>query len=356
MNRTRTLFMVLIMLAWVLCLRAEDLILEDATRGLASSARLGITSLDPDQRARLERALKNRHDEEAETILVDHIGKRPRSPKLLALLGNIFFRDGKFLNSVIAFKKAEALGPLEERSRFVLALAFVILKQNRWARRELEMLLKSAPREARYYYWLSRVDYDDNRFVLAINNAQKAIQLDPALMKAYDNLGLCYEAQGKHDDAIRSYQEAVRRNREQNLPSPWPPRNLGALLVTLNRIEEAEEYLQESLRYAPHFPRAHYMLGRMWEKRKNYPEALRELKLAVQYDPTYPEPHYALGRIHWQQGREATAQAAWKRFKELKKKAGEKKFPTLTLPPESSVLTVTEEHASPSGTPAASTP
>ena len=72
------------------------------------------------------------------------IGRRPCSsrrwsasrgrPELLRLLGGVFFLRGNSLGAAIAFKKAEALAPLDERSRFTLAMAYVVLGRRDWAR------------------------------------------------------------------------------------------------------------------------------------------------------------------------------------------------------------------------------
>ena len=61
-------------------------------------------------------------------------------------------------------------------------------------------------------------------------------------MKAYDNLGLCLEALGKNDEAIEQYQNAVRLNRDNNLRSPWPPMNLGALLTELYCLKKQSRF------------------------------------------------------------------------------------------------------------------
>ncbi len=104
-------------------------------------------------------------------------------------------------------------------------------------------------------------------------------------MKAYDNLGLSYEALGNMMKPIRSYQEAIRLNRQKSSNSPWPLLNLGTLLVKLGRLEEAESYLRESLQYDPKFPQAHYQMGLLLEKQNKDAEAIRELEQAAALKP-----------------------------------------------------------------------
>ena len=275
--------------------------------------------LDPARRSSLQAAIKSRDYARAETLLLEEINRNPKSPQLLTLAGGIFFLEGKYLNSAIAMKKAEALASLDDRSRFTLAMAYVTLKHRDWARPELEKLAASDPRNALYPYWLSRLDYDAQQFSAAIAHARQAIALDAGFMKAYDNLGLCYEALGRYDDAIQAYQDAVRLDRASRSPSPWPALNLGALLVKLSRLEDAEKYLKESLRDDPRFPQAHYQLGALLARQHQDAEALQELKQAAALNPSYAEPYYLLGKIYQRQGNKNGAEAAWSTFQRLKK-------------------------------------
>jgi len=291
----------------------------DVPPSAVSSTALRNVPLSPEARAGLEKALEARDFTRAETILVKEVDHNPKSAPLLMLAGGVFFLDGKYLNSAIAMKKADALGALDERGRFTLAMAYVALNHRDWARPELDQLAGSDPRNALYPYWLSRLDYDAQQFNAAIVHARKAIGLDPNFMKAYDNLGLCYEALGKYDDAMQAYQEAVRLNRPSRTPSPWPALNAGALLVKLSRPEEAEKYLRESLQDDPRFPQAHYQMGALFEKQHKDAEALRELKQAATLNPSYAEPYYLLGKIYRRQGNRKDAETAWNTFERLKK-------------------------------------
>ena len=93
--------------------------------------------------------------------------------------------------------------------------------------------------------------------------------------------------------------------------------NLGALLLKLGRLDEAEIYLKESLGEAPSFPKAHFQLGLLFEKKKFDAEAIRELKEAASCDPSYPEPYFVLGRIYRRKGDEKNAQMAYETFQRL---------------------------------------
>jgi tetratricopeptide (TPR) repeat protein len=276
-------------------------------------------ALDPARRHELEQAVNNRDYKLAETILAQEIKRNPPSSQLLTLLAGIFFLDADYLNCAIAYKKAEAIAPLDERSRFTLAMAYVRLNRRDWARPELEKLTAAHPDTALYLYWLARLDYDAQQYKPAIVKLRKVIELDPKMMRAYDSLGLCYDYLGQYDEAEKNYRKAIELNRQLPQPSPWPNLNLAIVLIGRNNLDEAEELLREAIRYDTRLPQSHYQLGQVLEKQEKYAEAIQSLKQAATFDTTYPEPHYSLGRIYQRMGEKAKANESMELFQQLKK-------------------------------------
>ena len=168
------------------------------------------------------------------------------------MLGSVFLIEKKPLNAAIAIKKAEALAPLDDRSRFTLVLAYIALNHGDWARPELEKLVASDPSNPGYDYWLGRLDYDAGQYASAVKRFQKVIDAEPDSVRAYDNLGLCYEALNQPDDAETPYRKAVELNRTAQTKSAWPPLNLGILLRNRGELKEAEALLREAAKYEDH--------------------------------------------------------------------------------------------------------
>jgi tetratricopeptide (TPR) repeat protein len=254
----------------------------------------------------------------AENILAREAANNPKSQSLLLVLADVLFLDGKQLNCALVLKKAERIGPLEERSRFLLALSYIAISRKNLAIPELEKLAQTNPSNAVYPYWLSRLAYRKTDMQLAFKYAQKAVRLDPAFMKAYDQLGLCYAGLNQTDEAIQAYKEAIRLNQQQALRWPWPSMNLGTLLLRLERLDEAEARLRDSIGIDPQFPVAHLRLGQVLEKKEQYEEAIAQLEQAAKLDPTYPEPHYALARIYRKRRDSKTAEKELSLFQDLR--------------------------------------
>ena len=280
--------------------------------------------LEPSRRAELESALNRRDYKRAETILVEETQRDPKSAraaKLYTLVGHILFLDGQYLNSAIAWQKAEAIAPLDDQTRFSLAMAYLRLNRPDWGRDELQRLSQGDPQNPLYLYWLARLDYDARAYTPAISRLRRVIELDPTMMRAYNNLGLCYDSLGQFDEAIQSFSRAIELNRKQEHPSAWPPLNLAVSLISLNRLNEATARLHEALIYNPKFPQAEYELGLVLEKERKFEEAIAPLQRAIELDPSYPEPHYTLGRIYQRLGKREEAQEQIEKFKKLRQES-----------------------------------
>ncbi len=214
-------------------------------------ASLAGLQLEPSRSAELESALNRRDYKRAETILLEETQRDPKSArtaKLYTLVGHIFFLDGQYLNSAISWKKAEAIASLDDQSRFSLAMAYLRLNRPDWGRDELQRLSQGDPQNPLYLYWLAKLDYDARAYTAAISRLRRVIELDPNMMRAYNNLGLCYDSLGQFDEAIQNFTRAIELNRRQEHPSAWPPLNLAVSLIPLNRFDEAVGATARSLK------------------------------------------------------------------------------------------------------------
>jgi tetratricopeptide (TPR) repeat protein len=269
-------------------------------------------------KSELDRALAARDYERAERLLANAIARQPTSRQLLTQIAGVFMMDRKPLNAAIALKKAEALGPLDNEARLQLALAYIAMKRGEWARPELERLALAEPANVAPTYWLARLDYDAGQYDSAIRRLQDVVAHAPTFVRAHDNLGLCYEALNKSDDAVPHYREAVRLNRlDARTASTWPALNLGILLRTRGELEEAETLFREALSYDRRFAPGYYQLGALLEQGGRMDEAVKALRQATSADAAYAEPYYALSRIYRRQGHTAEADAAMSTFERL---------------------------------------
>jgi tetratricopeptide (TPR) repeat protein len=276
----------------------------------------------------LDKALRAGNWERAELLLVKKIEAAPQSAELLKLLARVFLADRRPLNAAIAIKKAEAIAPLDSQTRYQLAIAYLSMNHGDWARPELERLAQADPTNPLYQYWLGRVDYDAGHYASAAKRFEEILEADDTFTRAHDNLGLCYEAMSQPDLAMAHYRKAIALNRKSRSASPWPPLNLGILLVQHGELREAEALFREAMGYDAGFPQAHYQLGMLFEQTERLDDGVKELRRAIEIDQSYAEPYFALARIYRRQGKTEAATEALATFQRLHDAKREAPAPT----------------------------
>jgi Flp pilus assembly protein TadD len=269
-----------------------------------------LAGLSPSLRAQVEPALKARRLEDAETALVEAAGKEPANTQILKLLGAIFFLDGKYLNCSVALARADKVQPLDNRSRFLLAMAFNSLGRADWARPELEKLAKADPQNPEYGYWLARLDFATQNYTTAADKLAEVVRVSPDFVRAWEALALSNEALGRTAAAQKNFLEAVKRNREQKTPSPWPLVDFGTMLLKTGNATEAEVYLREALRYQPGFAQGHFRLGAALEQQGRDVEAIAAYQEAARLDANYAEPLAGLVKLYTRHGQRQDAEQA----------------------------------------------
>jgi tetratricopeptide (TPR) repeat protein len=280
---------------------------EDAP-ALSPVASLGLT---PEKVSHLNQAIAEHEYVAAEKLLLDELASEThsaRSARLLAYAGSIYFLNRDYLEAAIAWKKSDAITPLDESLQFSLAMAYVGMGHVDWAMAQLEKLAKLSPQEAIYPYWLGRLEYDAQHYDAAIEHFKLAARLAPEMMRSYDKLGLCYFYLNQNALAMENFQKAIELNRKSQHPSAWPYLDAAVTLQFMGRLPEGEADLREALKVDPQFAAAHYRLGNVLEDEGLVEAAVPELLEAARLDESYAEPHMALARLYKRLGRKEDAE------------------------------------------------
>ncbi len=166
-----------------------------------------------------------------------------------------------------------------------------------------------------YYQRWQRFGYSSEAVEFSIEEAQKAIALDPTLPEAYKALGNAYGGRGWAEKAVEAYEKAAELNPsyadavgnlgyqylmmgENDKAVPWIQKaiaidpltvthyaNLAASYVGLNDDIEAEKWLRQAMELEPDSPDGHLYLCEMYLNQGQYQEALEDARATLSRSP-----------------------------------------------------------------------
>ncbi len=156
----------------------------------------------------------------------------------------------------------------------------------------------------------------EGRLDEAVRHYSEAVRIHPGYAEAHNNLGLALATQGKIDDAIPHYAEAIRL-----LPDYFEAHsNLGAALAGRGRYADAINHFAIAVRLQPdrsqareNLVRAHNDFGRLQAEQGNIDQAIQQFLEALRLDPTNADLHYDLGVMYASRG---DLRSAMTRFEE----------------------------------------
>lgn len=189
----------------------------------------------------------------------------------------------------------------------------------------------------------------DENFSQAAELLEEGVRREPASVPLLAALGLAQFRLGRYEDAIRSYGRALdadprldaareglvfllymtgnlekaRSIAEQGLGNRdadfflW---HLDAMVIYRQCPDcwaESERAVNRALDKRAGFAPAYFLRGKIAMGHGNFDAALKDFARAVELDPKYPLPYFKMSQIYLRQGRDAEAEKAQQRFREL---------------------------------------
>jgi tetratricopeptide (TPR) repeat protein len=151
------------------------------------------------------------------------------------------------------------------------------------------------PRRARSLYNDAQKHLRKGDIPAAIGILEKAVEMAPQFVDAWNNLGtIAYQTQ-RYEDAERFFRRAL----EAEPGSYSPTVNLGGTLLNLNRPQEALPYNEYCVRRRPNDALAHAQMGLNLSMLEQLDSAVEHLNKARELDPAhFSLPQLQLARIH----------------------------------------------------------
>ena len=142
---------------------------------------------------------------------------------------------------------------------------------------------------------------------------ENTVKKYPKNARAYNNLANFYFHEEAYEKALENARKALALNPELTATRV----NTGAILARMGKLEEAVSHYQAALNREPDFMGAHYNLANAWARLGNPSKAVRHYRLALELQPKDPEIHNNLGIVLAQTGKLTEAAAHFQKALEI---------------------------------------
>jgi tetratricopeptide (TPR) repeat protein len=132
-------------------------------------------------------------------------------------------------------------------------------------------------------------------------------EIESKSAEVWFNKGFALSSLGKHDEAIKAYDDAIRLN--PNDASAW--NNKGTALYTQGKYDDAIKAFDEAIRLNPKYADAWNNKGTALCKLSKYDDAVKAYDEAIRLGPNYANAWYNKGLALKDQGKHEDAIKAW---------------------------------------------
>lgn len=242
---------------------------------------------------------------QAEARFADAAREAPDSADAWLYLGVVRFRLQQFAGAEEALRRSIRLRPSRADAWKALGATYAARHQNRLAEEPFRKACDLDPKEEDACYYLGRNYYEMNRFEAAIAAFDRALPNEKKRWRVHNGRALALEGLGRNDEGERAYRAAIQEERGQARPDEHPRIDYGAFLYRQGRIDEALEQLRSP--DARSF-RNHFELGKVLFSMNRLDEAARALEKAITLDPNHSGARLLLAKVYYRQGRTADAE------------------------------------------------
>ncbi|HEY1262783.1 MAG TPA: FG-GAP-like repeat-containing protein [Terriglobales bacterium] len=212
--------------------------------------------------------------------------------------GSVFFQREYFEQAGAAFQRALKDDP--QSAEALYGLGSVYLKQDK-ADEARECFERATKLQASYpdtlpNAWnnLGLLATREGRTDEAIASFQQALRLSPDLLVALDNLGNAYRQQKRWNEARIVLQHAVEVGPED----PEANYSLGMVFAQLDDTGQAYDHLQRALKLRPDYPEALNNLGVLYLRTNRRDEAVASFEQSIRVAPQFDQSYLNLARVY----------------------------------------------------------
>lgn len=229
----------------------------------------------------------------AAKVYLAAIERAPQDHLLYENFAEFLESAGDLKQAVAEWRQEQQLMPYDWWPFFQAGRLLSELHQGDEAVASLTKAMALHPRSAETWGELGGVYLGTGKFETALQDYNRARQLDPqnATYCVYE--GSALSKLDRHAEAIQDFRTAIQLE-----PDLWQAHfALGHELVAINQIDEAESEFAEFVRLQPGNPHAHLNLGVLLAKEGRLDDALREFNETLRLDPGNQQAQEYMSRI-----------------------------------------------------------
>jgi tetratricopeptide (TPR) repeat protein len=160
-------------------------------------------------------------------------------------------------------------------------------------------MLQLTPKAPTVLFMLGQAYSSQGKLDESIELFKEALQYDPCDIGSYNNMGVALAQQNKMDEAIACFRKALQL---------WPDyydahHNLGKALLIKGETDEAIKYLQKAIREKADYPEAHNNLAIAFQRKGQLDKAVEHYYKALEIAPNFAVVHYNLGLVLLEQNK-----------------------------------------------------
>jgi tetratricopeptide (TPR) repeat protein len=269
-----------------------------------------------DTRAALRRAQdleKAGQSREAILIYREVLHSDPQCPEADVGLGRSYYAIGEYAQAVASFEKGLQLRPGDPEMLNWLGRGYLQEKQ---PEKVLELVSRegsSSGNSALIHLLLARAYDVQDKFDEAVHEIQQALNLDPRCHGAHFAHGFIAWSTGDLVTAEHELRQEMDLDPHESLAAYYP----AEVLEKQGKFAEAEAALTQMGHDASNTYLYHLGVGKVHERKKNYPLAAEYYQEAIRLDPKQLEAHYRLAVVLRALGETAKSNAEFQAFSQL---------------------------------------
>ncbi|MGA8619754.1 MAG: FG-GAP-like repeat-containing protein [Candidatus Sulfotelmatobacter sp.] len=212
--------------------------------------------------------------------------------------GSVFFQRGYFDQAASSFEQAFRDDPSSAEALYGLGSSYLSMQKTAQARESFERAttLQASSPDTLANAWnnLGLLDTREGRTDEAIRSFQQALHLRPDHLVALNNLGNAYRQQRRWEEARKIFEHSL----EVSPNDPEANYCLGMVFAQADDTARAYEHLQQALKFRPGYPEALNNLGILYLRTHRRDEAVASFEECIRIAPEFDQPYLNLARVY----------------------------------------------------------